>query len=108
MIFGNRYYSFRFGYAIAKIIRNGEPKEHYDITCDVSLWQEIANSFGTDASILHTCAYHKSEIKVRIHTTHSQMKSFIMNHLCICEIISPKHFRDEIQKIVFDAYKKYF
>ena len=34
------------------------------------------------------------------------MRSFVMNHLCDCEVTSPKRFRDEIQKMVFNAYKK--
>lgn len=95
-------------YATAKIIRNGEPKEHFDITCDISLWQEIADLFGTDAILLHNQNYFEKYIKVKIHTTHSQMLSFVMNHLCNCEVIGPKRFRDEIQKTVMDAYKKYW
>lgn len=95
-------------YATSKIIRNGEPKEHFDITCDISLWQEIADLFGTDAILLHNQNYFEKYIKVKIHTTHSQMLSFVMNHLCNCEVIGPKRFRDEIQKTVMDAYKKYW
>lgn len=95
-------------YATTKIILNGEPKEHFDITCDISLWQEIADLFGTDAILLHNQNYFEKYIKVKIHTTHSQMLSFVMNHLCNCEVIGPKRFRDEIQKTVMDAYKKYW
>ena len=95
-------------YATTKIIRNDEPKEHFDITCDISLWQEIADLFGTDAILLHNQNYFEKYIKVKIHTTHSQMLSFVMNHLCNCEVIGPKRFRDEIQKTVMDAYKKYW
>ncbi len=95
-------------YATTKIIRNDEPKEHFDITCDISLWQEIADLFGTDAILLHNQNYFEKNIKVKIHTTHSQMLSFVMNHLCNCEVIGPKRFRDEIQKTVMDAYKKYW
>lgn len=95
-------------YAAAKIILNGEPKTHFDITCDSSLWQEIADLFGTDAVLLHNRNHFEPHIKVRIHTTQTQMRSFVMNHLCECEIVSPKHFRDEIQKTVLDAYKKYW
>ena len=95
-------------YATAKIILNNELKEHYDITCDISLWQEIADLFGTDATLLHNRNSFESDIKVRIHTIPSRMRSFVMNHLCDCEVTSPKHFRDEIQKMVFNAYKKYW
>ena len=56
--------------------------------------------------------FHESSVvlhvKVRIHTTPTQMRSFVMNHLCSCEVIGPKRFRDEIQKTVLDAYKKYW
>lgn len=95
-------------YATAKIILNNELKEHYDITCDISLWQEIADLFGMDATLLHNRNSFESDIKVRIHTIPSRMRSFVMNHLCDCEVTSPKRFRDEIQKMVFDAYKKYW
>ena len=95
-------------YATTKIILNGESKEHYDIKCDISLWQEIADKFGTDATLLHNSNYFEPNIKARIHTTHSQMLSFVMNHLCSCEVTAPKRFRDEIQKAVMDAYKKYW
>jgi len=95
-------------YAVAKIIMRGEPQEHYDIICDAYLWQEIAGQFGTDATLLHSRSYYDPHIKVRIRTTHSQIFSFVMNHLCRCEVIGPKRFRDEIQKTIMDAYKKYW
>ena len=95
-------------YATHRIILNDETKEHYDIICDISLWQEIADSFGTDATLLHNQNYYASHIKVRIHTIPSQMRSFVMTHLCSCEVTSPKRFRDEIQQTVLEAYKKYW
>lgn len=95
-------------YALAKIISNGEPKEHFDITCNNALWQEIADIFGTDAALLYNQDYFNPSIKVRIHTTHSQIHTFVMNHLYDCEVIGPKRFRDEIQKTIMDAYKKYW
>ena len=95
-------------YATQKIVSNDETKEHYDITCDISLWQEIADLFGKDATLLHNQNHFANHIKVRIHTISSQMRSFVMNHLCSCEVTSPKHFRDEIQQTVFEAYKKYW
>ena len=95
-------------YATSKILLNDELKEHYDITCDSSLWQEIADIFGTDATVLYSQNHFEPDIKVRIHSTPSQMRSFVMNHLCSCEVINPKRFRDEIQKAVMDAYRKYW
>jgi len=95
-------------YAIRKILLAGEEKERYDIQCGPELWQEIADRFGVDAELLHGGNWRESEIKVRIYTTPSVMHSFVMEHLCDCEVIGPKRFRDMIQKTVMDAYKKYW
>ena len=95
-------------YAIRKILLSGEEKDRYEIQCGPELWQEIADRFGVDADLLHGGSLRESEIKVRIHTTPSVMRSFVMEHLCDCEVIAPKRFRDMIQKTVMDAYKKYW
>ena len=95
-------------YAKEKILLNGETPVHYDITCDNSLWQEIAEKFGTDASVLHGMELCGSKIKVRIHTIPSKMRDFVMTHLCACNVIAPKGFREEIQQIVMEAYKNYW
>ena len=36
------------------------------------------------------------------------MRSWILGHINECEVIGPKKFRDEIQKAVLEAYKKYW
>lgn len=95
-------------YAIRKILLSGEEKDRYEIQCGPELWQEIADRFGVDADLLHGGSLRESEIKVRIHTIPSVMRSFVMEHLCDCEVIAPKRFRDMIQKTVMDAYKKYW
>ena len=95
-------------YAIHEILLSGEEKDRYEIQCGPELWQEIADRFGVDAELLHGGSLRDSEIKVRIHTTPSVMRSFVMEHLCDCEVITPKRFRDTIQKTVMDAYKKYW
>ena len=95
-------------YAIRKILLSGEEKDRYEIQCGPELWQEIADRFGVDVELLHGGSKRESEIKVRIHTTPSVMRSFVMEHLCDCEVIAPKRFRDMIQKTVMDAYKKYW
>lgn len=95
-------------YAAAKIILKGETKEHYSITCPPSLWQEIADVFGTDAALLQKSGQWDSSLKVRIYTIPSQMRSFVMSHLTECEVTAPKRFRDEIQETVLAAYKMYW
>lgn len=75
---------------------------------NTQLWQEIADLFGTDATLLHNRNHFEPNIKIRIHTIPSKMRSFVMTHLCDCEVTGPKRFRDEIQKAVMDAYKKYW
>lgn len=37
-----------------------------------------------------------------------EMKEWLMLHLNHCEMLAAKHFRDEIQKAVLEAYKKYW
>lgn len=95
-------------YAAAKIILANEPKEHFDIICCGALWQKIADHFGTDAVFLNRQDYYGSQLKVRIHTTASQMRSFVMSHLNDCEATGPRRFREEIQHAVREAYKKYW
>lgn len=36
------------------------------------------------------------------------MKEWITAHSNQCEVIAPKHFRDEIQKVIMEAYKIYW
>lgn len=79
-------------------------KEKYEIECSLDLWQEIAECFGRDASVLRK--NHES-MAVRISAIPSVMRSWIMSHINQCEVVGPKRFRDEIQMIIMDAYKKY-
>ena len=79
-----------------------------DIICCGALWQEIADHFGTDAVFLNKQDYYGSQLKVRIHTTASQMRFFVMTHLNDCEVTGPRRFREEIQHAVREAYKKYW
>lgn len=95
-------------YASAKIILAGESKEHFELICDAPLWQEIADQFDTDAVFLNKMDYSGSLLKVRIHTTLTQMRSFVMTHLNECEVVGPKRFREDIQRAVREVYKKYW
>ena len=38
----------------------------------------------------------------------SVMKDWALKHIDKCEVIGPKRFRDEIQRTVMGAYKKYW
>ena len=46
-------------------------------------------------------------ITVRISAISSQMRSWILAHMDECEVISPRRFREEIQRTIMDAYRKY-
>lgn len=91
-------------YANHYIFQNGETKERYEVECAFDLWQEIAESFGHDAMVSRR---NRDNITVRIHTIPSVMRKWIMPNLSRCEVIGPKHFRDEIQMEIMEAYKKY-
>lgn len=91
-------------YAKQYIFQNGEMKEKYIIECNLDLWQEIAEYFGRDVSVLRK---KQESMTVRISTIPSVMRSWIMPHINQCEVVEPKRFRDEIQVIIMDAYKKY-
>ena len=91
-------------YARQMIFQKGEDKERFEIECDLKMWQEIAERFGKDAVIVRKGF---SSITVKITAIPSEVKTWVMNHLKDCEIISPKKFREEIQMNIMDAYKKY-
>ena len=102
MIFGGlnpSQYTKRF------IFEKGENKERYEIECGFELWQEIAECFGKDAVVISKC---DSGITMKITSVPSNMLSWVLSHVNECEVISPKRFRDEIQRIVMEAYKKYW
>lgn len=68
------------------------------------MWQEIAESIGHDVMVSKR---NKDKITVRIHTIPSVMRKWIMSNLSRCEVIGSKHFRDEIQMEIMEAYRKY-
>lgn len=45
---------------------------------------------------------------VQIKCIPSIMREWIMAHSTQCEVITPKYFRDEIQRAVMEAYKMYW
>lgn len=92
-------------YAKKFIFENGENKERYEIECGLELWQKIAECFGKDAVVI---SKSNSDITVKIISVPSEMYSWVLSHVNECEVISPKRFRDEIQRTVMEAYKKYW
>lgn len=91
-------------YAEKKIFQKDESKASYEIECAFELWQEIAETFGKNATVLKK---DKENITVKINTIPSVIHSWVMTHINQCEIIGPKSFRDKIQNEIMDAYRKY-
>ena len=92
-------------YAEKFIYQNGENMERYDIECDKSLWNSLAETFGNQISVIRN---DESKLVVKIRCIPSVMRKWVLEHLDRCEVVAPKHFRDEIQKTVMEAYKKYW
>ena len=92
-------------YAEKFIYQNGENIERYDIECDKALWNSLAEAFGNQISVIRN---EDSKVVVKIRCIPSVMRKWVLEHLDRCEVVAPKHFRDEIQKTVMEAYKKYW
>lgn len=92
-------------YAERYIFQKGENVERYDIECDKILWHELAEYFGNNLSVIRDT---NDKIILKIRCIPSEMKEWIMLHSNHCEVLAPKHFRDEIQKAVLEAYRKYW
>ena len=56
-------------------------------------------------SVLRT---ENKKVLVKIKAIPSVMKEWVMAHADKCEVIAPKHFRDEVQKMIMEAYRKYW
>lgn len=101
MIFGG----FNPGqYAKEHIFQNGEKKERHEIECSVKLWQDIVDTFGKDAEVMRR---DDNVIRVKIMSVPSAMKTWILEHIEECEVTGPKRFKEEIQRMVMEAYRKY-
>lgn len=94
-----------YQYAEKFIYQNGENIERYDIECDKSLWNSLAETFGNQISVIKN---EDSKVVVKIRCIPSVMRKWVLEHLDRCDVVAPKHFRDEIQKTVMEAYKKYW
>lgn len=92
-------------YAEHFIFQRGEPVERYNLECDRGIWGEVAETFGNNMSVIRVNA---NSVCIKVKWIASAMKEWVMAHADQCEVIAPKHFRDEIQKTVLEAYKKYW
>ncbi len=92
-------------YAKQYITQNNEPQERFEMECDKELWQELVEVFGKDAVVINN-GY--PALAVRVVTNASKMRNWALAHIDTCEIKKPRKFRDEIQSVVYDAYKKYW
>lgn len=91
-------------YAKKYIFENGEKKETFEIECQEGLWQNMADTFGKDAKVVQI---NRTGLTVRILAVPSKMKAWIFEHFEECRVVGPRKFRDEIQRLVMDAYGKY-
>lgn len=91
-------------YAEKFISRRGEETERFTLECDRTLWQELAERFGKEITVIKE---EKEQIRVKVRSIPSEMYEWVMTHMDACEVISPKAFREEMQEMVMRAYKKY-
>lgn len=92
-------------YADKFIFQKGENIERFNLECDRALWQSLAERFGNNITVIRE---EGDKVIVKIKCIPSEMKEWLMAHVNQCEVIAPKYFRDEIQKTVLEAYKKYW
>ena len=91
-------------YAEKFIFQNGEKKAKYEIECGLDLWQDVAETFGKDADVIRNDG---DKIAVKIMGVPSEMKSWVLEHIDQCEVMGPKRFREEIQRVLIEAYRQY-
>lgn len=99
MIFGginSNQYAERF------IFQNGEDLERYDIECNINLRKTLVEVFGPNMTVIKS---DNDKILVKIKCIPSVMREWVMAHSAQCEVVAPKHFRDEIQMAVMETYK---
>lgn len=92
-------------YAEKYIFQKGEKAERYDLECGRQLWQSLAESFGSNLTVMKS---DENSLRVKVNCIPSVMREWALAHGRECEVIAPKHFREEIQKEVMEMYKKYW
>lgn len=92
-------------YAKEYILQNGEKKEKYVIECRRALWQNVVDTFGKDAVVTRIGG---EDICMKVTAVPSQMKAWVLLHMDGCDVTAPRKFREEMQRIIMDAYKQYY
>lgn len=92
-------------YAERYIYNKGEQAGHFDIECDTSLWEELAECFEDDVAVL---GFDHNKVQARVKSIPSTMKAWVLGRCDKCEVIAPKKFRDEVQSAVMEGYRKYW
>lgn len=92
-------------YAEKYIYQKGEHLELYDLECDRGLWDVLVETFGSNMSVMKA---DNDTVWVKIKCIPTVMREWVLAHGNGCEVLAPKHFRDEIQNAVMESYKRYW
>lgn len=92
-------------YATKYILHKGENVLQFELECDTNVWDELVREFEKDIMVMHE---NSGRLRVKIRAIPSKVRQWVLSHINQCEVFGPKSFRDEIQKTVMDAYKKYW
>lgn len=71
----------------------------------ICLWQILIETFGNDLTVIKS---DHEKVLDKINCIPSVMREWVLAHGSQCEVIVSQYFRDEIQRAVMDAYKKYW
>ncbi|MDO4554375.1 MAG: WYL domain-containing protein [Lachnospiraceae bacterium] len=94
-------------YAEKYIYNNGERMEYFEIECSVSLWNELVETFGGENHVSLT-KKDKNVLTVRVKSIPTLVKKWIMSHSSECIIKSPRQYKEEIQVLIRESYRKYW
>lgn len=92
-------------YAMKYILQKGENVLQFEFECDINVWDELVREFEKDIVVMHE---NNGRLRVKTRAIPSKARQWVLSHINQCEVFGPKSFRDEIQKTVMDAYKKYW
>lgn len=92
-------------YAEQNIYQKGESMSRFDIQCNKSLWPELIEMFGDDVTVI---SFDWEKIQVKVMCIPSMMKTWVLGHCNMCEVLAPRKFREEIQTAIMEGYKKYW
>lgn len=70
-----------------------------------SIRDVLVEAFGSNMTVMKA---DNDTVWVKIKCIPSIMREWVLAHGSRCEVLAPKHFRDEIQNAVMESYKKYW